>query len=168
MDSLSVAILTTSVGLLGIVVGSLLSKHNEHKQWLRNEKYKGYNEFLRRYKEAERSMVHLLRGYHDERETALKRVYELSRSQTFLLSSNSVFERQKELVSFVGDTVRGTDQDEPKVTKEEMDAKEQVDLKLSSALELAMRKDLRIRWSRFRYAKLPRRLRADNEGANVE
>lgn len=46
MQPFWVPILTIGGTLLGIVVGALISRSNEHKQWLRNEKIKLYSEYL--------------------------------------------------------------------------------------------------------------------------
>jgi hypothetical protein len=67
MTSLAVPVVAGVFVVLGAMIGAFLSRSNEHRQWLRNEKLKAYQEYVDRFGGAPLSTAFGIIGY-DERE----------------------------------------------------------------------------------------------------
>lgn len=92
-----IALIALSAALGGTALGSLLTKKNEHRQWLRNEKIMAYRNFLTALNPISTSTFHTLLNGDEDEQIAYDQARNEAWMQLMMVASEKVARQATEL-----------------------------------------------------------------------
>lgn len=149
---LVVALIAGGASLLGGLAGTFIGRGVEHDQWKRDRKLEAYGGYLRQYRRLQSSLILGIGGNMEKAKELTDAFTMLHQNDFQLLASQQVAFHQNRLNEHFGrflEAMAIVDEKEREAKIATLVAEEGA---IGSDLGLAMRRDLRVRWTRFTWA----------------